>query len=159
MTGPPPEPTIGVFVDYDSPLARTVASGVWGGLSRAALEAGHNRANARWESLRESYQPELARGLTACIFAVGQDHPDAVDVIEAIGANRPEDAPRLYGIIVAIPERPSPLSGPLLYQGVERLTRTGIRSGEIEPALLHPLAEECERYARRLLQRIERQRR
>jgi hypothetical protein len=149
------EPTVGFFVDYESPLARVVASNVWAGLSRTALKAGYTRTTARWESLRESPGAELSRGLAACLFAVGQDRPDAVDAIEAVGASRPRDAPKVYGIVVAVPDRPSPLAGSLLYQGVERLTRTGIRAGDIEPALLHPVSEECERYAQRLLERLE----
>jgi hypothetical protein len=37
---------------------------------------------------------------------------------------------------------------------VERLTRTGVKAGMIEPALLHAVPAECERYARRLLERL-----
>jgi hypothetical protein len=83
---------------------------------------------------------------------VGQDRPDAVDSIEAIGD---PTSPRLYGVIVAVPNRPSPLAGSLLYQGVQRLTDSGVRAGAVEPALLHAVPEECERYARRLLERLQ----
>jgi hypothetical protein len=57
-------------------------------------------------------------------------------------------------VIVAVPERPSPLAGSLLYQGVERLTGNGVKAGMVEPALLHAIPAECERYARRLLERL-----
>jgi hypothetical protein len=83
---------------------------------------------------------------------VGQDRPDAVDAIEAVGDPA---APRLYGVVVAVPDRPSPLAGSLLYQGVQRLTDSGVRAGAVEPALLHAVPEECERYARRLLERLQ----
>ena len=63
--------------------------------------------------------------------------------------------PGLYGIVVAVPDRPSPLAGSLLYQGVQRLTEDGVKAGTIEPALLHAVPEECERYARRLLERLQ----
>jgi hypothetical protein len=57
-------------------------------------------------------------------------------------------------VIVAVPDEPSPLAGSLLYQGVERLTGAGIKVGMVEPALLHAVPVECERYARRLLERL-----
>ena len=57
-------------------------------------------------------------------------------------------------VVVAVPHRPSPLTGSLLYQGVQRLTDAGVKAGMVEPALLHAVPEECERYARRLLERI-----
>ena len=104
---------MGILVDYESPLARRVAGDIWSGLSRAALEGGHVRITAFWESLREIRRiPEHPR---IHVFAVGQDRPDAVDAIEAVGDPR---ASRLYGIVVAVPE-------------------------------------ECERYARRLLERLQ----
>ena len=140
---------MGILVDYASPLARRVAGDVWSGLSRAALEAGHVRIKALWESLKEDSQiPEDPR-IHVCV--VGQDRPDAVDAVEPVGdpAN-----PRLYGVVVAVPDRPSPLAGALLYQGVQRLTDAGVRAGKVEPALLHAIPEECERYARRLLERL-----
>ena len=140
---------MGILVDYESPLARRVAGDIWSGLSRVALETGHVRITAFWESLRETKRiPEEPR---LHVFAVGQDRPDAVDAIEAIGD---PGAPRLYGVVVAVPDRPSPLSGSLLYQGVQRLTDAGVRAGAVEPALLHAVPEECERYARRLLERL-----
>jgi hypothetical protein len=140
---------VGILVDYESPLARRVAGDVWSGLSRAALETGHVRITALWESLRETRR--IPEHPPIHIFAVGQDRPDAVDAIEAIGD---PEAPRLYGVVVAVPDQPSPLSGSLLYQGVQRLTDAGVRAGAVEPALLHAVPEECERYARRLLERL-----
>ena len=138
-----------IRVDYESPLARRVAGDVWSGLSRAALEAGHVRITALWESLREDSQmPEDPR---IHVFVVGQDRPDAVDAVEAVGDPA---TPRLHGVVVAVPDRPSPLAGALLYQGVQRLTDAGVRAGAVEPALLHAIPEECERYARRLLERL-----
>jgi len=140
---------VGILVDYESPLARRVAEDVWSGLSRAALEAGHVRITAHWEGLRERRRiPEEPR---IHVFAVGQDRPDAVDAVGAVGDPA---VPRLYGVVVAVPNRPSPLAGALLYQGVQRLTDSGVRAGAVEPALLHAVPEECERYARRLLERL-----
>jgi hypothetical protein len=140
---------VSILVDYESPLARRVAGDIWSGLSRAALEAGHVRITALWESLREGRSiPEEPR---IHVFAVGQDRPDAVDAIGAVG----DPAARLlYGVVVAIPNRPSPLAGSLLYQGVQRLTDAGVKAGTVEPALLHAVPQECERYARRLLERL-----
>jgi hypothetical protein len=147
-----PEAAVGILVDYESPLARRVAGDIWSGLSRAALEAGHTRTTALWESLREvGDREEFAKDPLIHVFAVGQDRPDAVDAIGVVGD--PADA-RLYGIVVAVPDRPSPLTGSLLYQGVQRLTDAGVRAGMVEPALLHAVPEECERYARRLLERL-----
>jgi hypothetical protein len=144
------EAAVGILVDYESPLARRVAGDIWSGLSRAALEAGHTRVTALWESLRES--PRVSQEPPIQVFAVGQDRPDAVDAIGA--AISDPAAPRLYGLVVAVPDRPSPLAGSLLYQGVQRLTDGGVRAGRVEPALLHAVPEECERYARRLLERL-----
>jgi hypothetical protein len=141
---------VGILVDYESPLARRVAGDIWSGLSRAALEGGHVRITAFWESLRETKR--IPKHPRIHVFAVGQDRPDAVDAIEAVGEPR---APRLYGVVVAVPDRPSPLAGSLLYQGVQRLTDSGVRAGAVEPALLHAVPEECERYARRLLERLQ----
>jgi hypothetical protein len=144
-----PEAAVGILVDYESPLARRVAGDIWSGLSRAALEAGHARITALWGSLREEVGDSgVAKGPMIYIFAVGQDRPDAVEAIGAVG-----DA-RLYGVVVAVPDRPSPLTGSLLYQGVQRLTDTGVRAGMVEPALLHAAPGECERYARHLLSRL-----
>jgi hypothetical protein len=88
------------------------------------------------------------------VFAIGQDRPDAIDAVGAVGAVGDPGAPHLYGVIVAVPGKPSPLAGSLLYQGVERLTGTGVKAGMVEPALLHAVPAECELYARRLLERL-----
>ncbi|MBA2534791.1 MAG: hypothetical protein H0V21_07255 [Rubrobacter sp.] len=145
------EATVGILVDYESPLARRVAGNVWSGLSRAALEAGLTKTTARWESLRETRSTTDNGGPHLSVFAIGQDRPDAIDAVGAVGD---PSVPRLYGVIVAVPDKPSPLAGSLLYQGVGRLTETGVKAGMIEPALLHAVPAECERYARRLLERI-----
>jgi hypothetical protein len=145
------EATVGILVDYESPLARRVAGDVWSGLSRAALEAGFTKTTAHWESLRETRISADPDGPPIYVFAIGQDRPDAIDAVGAIGE---PGAPRLYGVIVAVPDNPSPLSGSLLYQGVQRLTDTGVKAGMVEPALLHAVPTECERYARRLLERL-----
>ena len=138
-------------MDYESPLARRVAGDVWSGLSRAALESGFTKTTALWESLREPV-PAGPNGPPVHLFAVGQDRPDAIDAVGALGD---PGSSRLYGVVVAVPQRPSPLAGSLLYQGVERLTGSGVRAGMVEPALLHAVPEECERYARRLLERLQ----
>ena len=144
--------TVGILVDYESPLARRVAGGVWSGLSRATLEAGFTKTTALWKSLRETENPEDPESpLLVHVFAIGQDRPDAIDAVGALGD---PGSSRLYGLVVAVPDRPSPLAGSLLYQGVERLTGSGVRAGMVEPALLHAVPEECERYARRLLERL-----
>jgi len=145
------EATISILVDYESPLARRVAGDIWSGLSRAALEAGLTKTTARWESLRETRSTTDNGGPHLSVFAIGQDRPDAIDAVGPVGD---PSAPRLYGVIVAVPDKPSPLAGSLLYQGVERLTQTGVKAGMIEPALLHAVPAECERYARRLLERL-----
>ena len=141
---------VGILVDYESLLARRVAGDIWSGLSRAALAAGHTRITALWESLREG-GTRISRDPLIYVFAMGQDRPDAVDAIEAVGEPA---SPHLYGVVVAVPDRPSPLTGSLLYQGVQRLTGAGVKAGMVEPALLHAVPEECERYARRLLERL-----
>ena len=141
--------SVGIFVDYESPLARRVAGDVWSGLSRAALEAGNTSITALWKSLREMDRvQDPARRVH--VFAIGQDRPDGIDAVAAVGGT--DSA--LYGLVVAVPDRPSPLAGSLLYQGVERLTGLGVRAGLVEPALLHAAPAECERYARRLLERL-----
>ncbi len=84
------------------------------------------------------------------VFAVGQDRPDAIDAVVPVG--KPGEV--LYGLVVAVPDRPSPLAGSLLYQGVGRLTEAGVKAGMVEPALLHAAPVECGRYARRLLERL-----
>lgn len=144
-------PTVGIFVDYESPLAREVAGRIWSGLSGAALDSGYARATALWESLRAPRSPERLEEPRVHVFALGQDRPDAVDAIAPIGDPR---ASHLYGLVVAVPDRPSPLAGSLLYQGVGRLTESGVKAGAVEPALLHALPKECESYARRLLERL-----
>jgi hypothetical protein len=140
---------VGILVDYESPLARRVAGDVWSGLSRAALEVGFTKTTALWKGLRETRSP--MEGATVRVFAIGQDRPDAIDAVGAVGD---PGAAHLYGVIVAVPDEPSPLAGSLLYQGVERLTGTGVKAGMVEPALLHAVPAECERYARRLLERL-----
>ena len=145
------EATVGILVDYESPLARRAAGNIWSGLSRAALEAGLTKTTALWESLRENQGATDSGGPSLYVFAIGQDRPDAVD---AVGAVDHPNVARLYGVIVAVPDKPSPLAGSLLYQGVERLKETGVKAGMVEPALLHAVPAECERYARRLLERL-----
>ena len=138
-------------MDYESPLARGVAERIWSGLSVTALGAGYTKTTARFKSLRSSRSPEMLEGPRVHIFAIGQDRPDAVDVVHSVGD---PGSSHLYGVVVAVPERPSPLAGSLLYQGVERLTRGGVRVGLVEPALLHALPKECESYAKRILERL-----
>lgn len=144
-------PTVGIFVDYESPLAREVAGKVWNGLSAAALGARHDKTTALWESLRATRDEEKLEGPRVHIFVVGQDRPEAVD---AIRPATDSGASRLYGVVVAVPERPSPLSGSLLYQGVGRVTGGGVRAGAVEPALLRARRWECEAYAKRLFARL-----
>ena len=139
-------------MDYESPLASRVAGEVWSGLSRIALEAGFTKTTAHWESLRETRDTTTPEGPSAHIFVLGQDRPEAIDAIGAIDAS----TPHLYGVIVAVPDKPSPLTGSLLYQGVGRLTQSGVKAGMVEPALLHAVPTECERYARHLYGRLSR---
>ncbi len=93
----------------------------------------------------------MLEGPRVHIFAIGQDRPDAVDIVQPVGD---PGSSHLYGVVVAVPDRPSTLAGSLLYQGVERLTRGGVRVGLVEPALLHALPKECESYAKRILERL-----
>ncbi len=137
-------------MDYESPLARDVAGKVWSGLSHAALDEGYSKLSAAWTGIGEGGAGDSGDEILR-VYTLGQDRPDAVDSLGVAGSG---EAARLYGLVVAVPEKPSPLSGPLLYQGVERLTETGIRAGAVEPALLRAAPEECERYARRLLERL-----
>ena len=139
-------------MDYESPLASRVAGEVWSGLSRIALEAGFTKTTALWQSLRETRDTTTPEGPSAHIFVLGQDRPEAIDAIGAIDAS----TPHLYGVIVAVPDKPSPLTGSLLYQGVGRLTQSGVKAGMVEPALLHAVPTECERYARHLYGRLSR---
>ena len=138
-------------MDYESPLARSVAGRLWSGLSAAALGAGYPRITALWESLREDRSPSGLEGPLLHVFVVGQDRPDAVDAVAPVGEPK---APHLYGMVVAVPERPSPLSGPLLYQGVEKLVGSGVKAGLVEPAPLRASPGECKLYAGRLLERL-----
>ena len=147
------EATIGILVDYESPLASRVAGEVWSGLSRTALQAGFTKTTALWQSLREASTTTAPEDPSAHIFVLGQDRPDAIDSVDSIGAID-ASAPHLYGVIVAVPDKPSPLAGSLLYQGVGRLTGSGVKAGMVEPALLHAVPTECERYARHLFQRL-----
>ena len=145
------EATVGILVDYESPLASRVAGEVWSGLSRTALEAGFTKITALWQSLREIRGATVFEGPSVNIFAIGQDRPDAID---ALGAIDDASLPHLYGVIVAVPDKPSPLAGSLLYQGVGGLTQSGVKAGMVESALLHAVPAECERYARHLFQRL-----
>ena len=145
------EPRIAIFVDYESPLSRGVAEMIWSGLSAAALGSGYTRATVLWDSLRATRSTDTLEGSRVHVFVVGQDRPDAIDAIAPAGGT---ELTHLYGIVVAVPDRPSPLSGSLLYQGVERLKEGGVKAGLVEPALLHALPDECESYARRLLERL-----
>ncbi|WP_273844553.1 hypothetical protein [Rubrobacter calidifluminis] len=138
-----------IFVDYESPLARRVAGDVWSGLARAAGEGGAS-TRGFWESLRGHDGPGSSRGARVRIFVIGQDEPETVE--EVAGTVSP--GAELYGVVVAVPDRPSPLAGPLLYQAVGRLEEAGVRPGSVEPALLHAVPEEGESYARRLLERL-----
>lgn len=147
-----------MFVDFESPLARRVAQNIWAGFSRAALDrtrtgapTGKASVSAAWESLRDTQ--EAGRGdVEVSVFVVGQDFPEAIDAVESLG----HSSSRLYGLVLGVPEHPSPLAGSLLYQGVELLTAGGIKVGDIEPALLHAARAECESYARRLIERLAR---
>lgn len=151
------EAKVAIFVDYGSALAKSVAEGVWSGLSRAALDSGRAKIATFWErldskdviSLALSRSPSGARSQEIAIFVVGQERPDIIDEIEV-----PPGGSRIYGLVVAVPDRPSPLAGSLLYQGVERLKGKGVRAASIEPALLHAVPDECESYARKLLERL-----
>lgn len=152
------KPEVGIFVDYESPLARKVAGDIWSGLSRAALGAGRTRVSAFWESLGEGGERLSLQGPAAHIFVVGQDRPEAIESVGAVGGVGESGVSRIYGVVVAVPDRPSPLAGSLLYQGVGGLTDAGVKVGDVEPALLHALPEECESYARRLLERLQHRR-
>ena len=119
-------------MDYESPLARRVAGDIWSGVSRAALGSGYDKTTALWRNLDKPGGPKKLEGALAHVFILGQDRPETID---NIGAAAP-DGPRLCGMVVAVPYRPSPLSGALLYQGVERLTDAGVRAGDVLPALV-----------------------
>lgn len=146
--------TVNMLVDYEGPLSRQVAGEVWGGISRVALESGveHTRGYAKttatWDSLRE---PPEARGLEAPvrIFVIQQDLPDTVDALGELTGVEP-----LCGLVLAVPEHPSPLAASLLQQGVERLREGGVGSESIESGLVRADPDECKRYAERLLGRL-----
>ena len=139
-------------VDFEGELAKVVASGISTGLSRAALRAGESRVKSTvlWESLQEP-QEDREQNPDLRVFILEQNRPDAVDALAgAVG----EGEGCLYGLVVAVPQQRSPLAGALLYRAVEHLKEAGVRPGRIEPALLHGLPVECERYCGRLLERI-----
>lgn len=145
-------------MDYESPPAHRVARDIWSALSRTALNAGFDGITARWERLQEREGAEresvtIHEGSPAIIFVIGQDRPEMVERIQPPVLR---EAARLYGVVVATPERSSPLSGSLLYQGVGRLTGEGVRAGVILPALI-PVSPktEAEAYAARLLGRLQ----
>lgn len=144
------EAVVSMIVDYEGPLASRVAGDLWSGLSKAALgdDTGYTKTTAVWDSLRD---PQGDKDLEAptCIFVVEQDLPEVMDSIQKVC----EDG-SLYGLVLAVPDPPSPLAGSLLYQGVERLKESGVRAANIEPALLRANTAECERYAGRLLERL-----
>lgn len=142
---------VGILVDYESPLAREVAGKVWSGISAMALASGHDKCSALWDGLGGIKAYRKLSGVELLVFVIGQDRPYAVD---SIGVAEVWEDARLYGTIVAVPERPSPLAGPLLYQGVERLTEGGTKARKIEPAMLRSMKAECEAYANRLLERL-----
>ena len=141
---------MGMYVDPGSPLARRVAENVWSGLSRAALDAGLTKTTALWRGLYEDREDRLS-GPSMNIFIVEQDRPEDIEAVRAVETT---GEPRLYGVVVAVPDTPSPLAGSLLYQGVERLTGARVKAGFVEPALLHARPRECEAYAQRLLDRL-----
>ncbi|MGB3682213.1 MAG: hypothetical protein WA990_06960 [Rubrobacteraceae bacterium] len=138
-------------MDYESPLARRVAGDLWSGISRAALGTGYDKTIALWKSLGEPGGPGGLEDSLAHVFVIGQDRPEAVEDIgmKATGSSR------LCGMVVAVPERPSPLSGALLYQGIGALTDAGVRAGNVLPALVPAAPKtEGEAYTARLLDRL-----
>lgn len=143
--------TVNMLVDYEGPLACRVAGELWSALSRASLAsgAGHTKTTALWDDLYTPSEPDGTE-ISVRIFVIEQGHPEAVDTLEPL-----QTQDMLYGLVLAIPERPSPLAGSLLYQGVERLKEAGVRAGNIEPALLGGGSDECGRYAAKLLKRLQ----
>lgn len=143
------EISVNMIVDYEGELSRRVAGEIWSGLSRAALDggSGYVKTTAAWGSLLESSGgvPKAAMH----IIVLDLEHPEVVERLREMfgGAS-------LYGLALAVPDRPNPLAGSLLYQGVERLQESGVRSGCIEPALLRADPGHCERYASKLLDRL-----
>ncbi len=145
------EARVGIFVDYESPLACRVAGDIWSGISRAALGAGYYKTTALWRSLDKPGEIEKLEGALAHVFVLGQDRPEVVD---RVAASVPEGS-HLCGIVVAVPDNPSPLSGALLYQGVGSLTDAGVRAGNILPALVPVMPKtESEAYTAQLLERL-----
>ena len=144
--------TVVISVDYESPPAHRVARNIWSALSRTALNSGLADITARWDSLQAQKEFSEPGDSPAHVFIIGQDRPEAVELITVLGRAQ---GPRLYGVIVATPETPSPLSGSLLYQGVGRLTAGGVRTGEVLPALIPASPKtEGEAYAAELLARM-----
>lgn len=145
------EITINLLVDYEGDLARRVAGDLWASLSQAALDAGagHTKTIALWDSLRIPSNQEYTAS-SARIFVMEQEFPEAVDSLQAV-----QDSEPLYGLVLAVPDSPSPLAGSLLYQGVERLKEEGVKARDIEPALLRARPEECGRYASKLVERLQ----
>ncbi|MGI8650364.1 MAG: hypothetical protein ACR2KW_08295 [Rubrobacter sp.] len=151
---------VGIFVDYQSRFARGVAEAIWSGLSRATVASGGGKVSTYWDGLDRrdvvaimaSKAPPRPRDWQATIFVVGQDIPDTIDALNPFKDEAGDFG--LCGLIVATPEAASPLSGPLLYQGVECLTESGVKVGNIEPGLLRAYPEECAAYAQRLLERL-----
>ncbi|MGB3633226.1 MAG: hypothetical protein WA982_04230 [Rubrobacteraceae bacterium] len=145
--------TVVISVDYESPSANQVARDIWSALSRAALNSGLAGITARWEKLREQETAPSFEGSSVSLFVIGQDRPEAVEHIRASGGS---GTTRLYGVVVATPQRPSPLAGSLLYQGVGCLTGEGVRVGAVLPALI-PVSPktECEAYAARIFGRLQ----
>ena len=138
-------------MDYESLLARRVAGDIWSGISRAALGSGYDKTTALWKSLAAPEKSGNTEGASAHVFVIGQDRPETVEGIGTIVS----EGSRLCGIVVAVPDRPSPLSGSLLYQGVGSLTDAGIRAGDILPALIPTVPKtEGEAYTARFLDRL-----
>ena len=132
-------------------MARRVAGDIWAGISRAALGIGYDKTTALWRSLAEPDELRETRDALALVFVLGQDRPETV---ENMGAMIPQGS-RICGVVVAVPGRPSPLSGALLYQGVDRLTDAGVRAGNILPALVPTAPKtEGEAYTAQLLDRL-----
>lgn len=154
------EAKVGIFVDYRSDLAKGVAEAVWSGLSRAAAATGGGKISTYWDgldrrdvvSIMAAKAPPMPRNWDATIFVVGQDRPDTIDALDP--AKDEKGATGLCGLVVATPEAASPLAGPLLYQGVERLKEKSVRTRDIEPALLRAFPDECQAYAERILERL-----
>ena len=129
-----------------------MARDIWAALSRTALDSGFSGVTARWERLRKLEAFPGHEDSSLCLFVVGQDRPEAMEYVGSPGP----PAHLLYGVVVATPERSSPLSGSLLYQGVGRLTDGGVRGGALLPALV-PVSPKTEgvAYAEQLFIRLQ----